>query len=477
MGGSTPPGRITNQIEGLAIGQRILLLLVFASTIIGSGCSQFDQPDDIILSTPVATAPPLQEVLAKTQGVVVDPTGGLVPVVDRECETLVNAVSQQQLIGYVQRLEGFRTRNSFSETESIDFGIGAARRWIFDEFERVGGERLQVEFQDYPFNFQGESTTQRNVIATLPGRGDHPGVIVLMANYDTRAEELLDGTSFSPGADDNASGVANLLEAARLLSSGTWNQTIIFAALTAEEQGTYGSRYFVQDAVLDGMWIDAAINNDMIGGRLGIPQSVRLFADGPDTSNNRQLARYIDYLGGLYLPTFPIQTVNALDREGRWGDHREFVNAGIPAIRLIESEEDLDIQNSEFDRWDLIDYDYLQKVVQLNMATLCNMLAGPPPPAPPSVVPADEPGSFALTWQVSPSAAGYAISFRPIGEKRYPPFRFVRASEAGNVILTGFEPDVPYGVSLAALDENGRLGYFSPEIIVEAGPTAEIPSE
>ena len=420
------------------------------------------------MPTPVSTAPPLDLLLAPSSDTVTDPAAGPIPAADPECETLVKSVSQQQLTSYVQTLESFGTRNTFSDTEREDFGIGAARRWIFDEFERVGNGRLQVEFQDYSFNFQGLSTNQRNIIATLPGESDHPGVIVLMANYDSRAEDWLDGESLAPGADDNASGVANLLESARLLSSRTWNQTIIFAAFTAEEQGTYGSRYFVQDALLDGMVIDAAINNDMIGGRAGIPQSIRLFAAGPEISGNVQLARYIDYVGGLYLPTFAVRTIYALDREDRWGDHVEFVNGGVPAVRLIESEEDLDIQNSTDDTWSLIDYDYFARVVQLNVAVLCNMIGAPPPPGPPVVGHATAPGSYLLNWATSPEAAGYAVSFRPLGSEAYPPFRFVAAKQAGSVILTGFDPDTTYAVGLAAIDRNGRLGYFSTEVVIDA---------
>jgi hypothetical protein len=451
-----------------------LWLLIGVSLI--NGCSLIEGPQTPVIPTPEPTAQSLESTLmAAADDIVVDPARGAIPAVEPECETLVNAVSQQQLMAYVQQLESFGTRNTFSDTERDDFGVGAARRWIFSEFERVGNGRLQVEFQDYSFNFQGVDTAQRNVIATLPGQSDHAGVIVLMANYDTRAADWMDGFSRAPGADDNGSGVANLLEIARLLSSRTWNQTIIFAALTAEEQGTYGSRYFVQDSVLDGMIIDAAINNDMIGGRAGIPQYVRLFAEGPDTSGNLQLARYIDFIGGLYLPTFRVETINALDREERWGDHREFVAAGVPAIRLIESEEDLDIQNSTRDTWSLIDYEYFSKIVKLNLATLCNMIGAPPPPPQPIVVEMADPGSFMLNWTASPEAEGYAVLFRPLGSENYPPFRFVKANQTSNIVLTGLDPDVTYAISIAAISGNGRLGYFSPEFIIGSDETAAYP--
>ena len=125
-----------------------------------------------------------------------------------------------------------------------------------------------------------------------------------------------------------------------------------------------------------------------------------------------------------------------------------------------------DLKLPEGKGWDLIDYDYLEQVVQLNLAVFCNMVGGPPPPQPPIIAPMAQAGSYVLNWLFAPQAAGYAISFRPVGSETYPPFRFVGASQAGDVVLTGFDPDITYGVSLAALGENGRLGNFSPEVII-----------
>lgn len=445
-----------------------ILVWPLSLLLLGTGCSLLQPPPAPSIPTPVSTSIPLGLQFTGNDNPVIDPVNDLVPAVDPDIALLVEEVSKQNLTGYVQTLESFGTRNTFSDTEREDFGIGAARRWIFNEFLRVGGGRLEVQYQDYSFNFQGLATTQRNIIATLPGTGNHPGVLVLMANYDTRgAGGWLDGESLSPGADDNGSGVAALLEIARLMSSRTWNQTIIFAAFTAEEQGTFGSRHFVQNAFLNDIVIDAAINNDMIGGRAGISQSVRLFSVGPDTSNARQLARYIDLVGGLYVPTLPIEMVDGLDREGRWGDHRDFVNAGIAAVRLIESEEDLSVQNSRLDTWSLLDYDYFRKNVQLNLVTLANMACAPPPPAA-LVVPMADPGSFLVTWTPDPGADGYAISVRPLGMERFPPFRFVSAAQAGNVVLGGFDSQTSYAISMATLNGRGCLGIFSsPEIIVE----------
>ncbi len=468
----------------MKLAQTLFWLLVFS--FLGAGCSSSQTPSGPPTPTvetsflplemqlkptpttlaPAATALPLELQAIINSEPVIDPVSDLVPAVDPAIVSLLASVSEQSLMGYVQTLEGFGTRNTFSETERDDFGIGAARRWIFAEFQRVGGERLDVQYQDYPLTFEGLTTTQRNIIATLPGTGKYPGILVLMANYDTRANDWLDGKSLSPGADDNGSGVAALLEIARLMSAHTWDQTIIFAALTAEEQGTFGSRHFVQEASANNMQIDAAINNDMIGGRAGIPQSVRLYSVGPDTSNARQLARYIDYVGGLYLPTFPVQMIDGLDREDRWGDQRDFVNAGYPAVRLIESEEDLSIQNSTRDTWSLIDYAYFKQIVQLNLATLANMACAPSPAA--IAEPLSDPGTFLVAWVPDPAVAGYAISVRPLGMERFTPFNFVSAEQAGNVVLSGFESESGYAISIAALNERGCLGAFSsPEIIIK----------
>ena len=461
-----------------------LLVLLLVCLFIGAGCSS--APDGPPTPTPVIEFLPLELQLRPTPTAlgarptelplelqyiaasepVINPVSDLVPSVDPDIVSLLEAVSTQNLMGYVQTLEGFGTRNTFSSTDRDDFGIGAARRWIFDEFQRVGGERLEVQFQDYPMTFEGISTTQRNIVATLPGTGSYPGALILMANYDSRAADWLDGRSPAPGADDNGSGVAALLEIARLLSARTWDQTVIFVALTAEEQGTFGSKHFVEQAALNNLQIDAAINNDMIGGRAGIPQAVRLFSAGPDTSNARQLARYIDYVGGLYLPTLPVQMIDGLDREDRWGDQREFVYAGYPAVRVMESQEDLYIQNSRRDTWSLIDYDYYKQIVQLNLATIANMACAPSPAA--IAAPLSDPGSFQISWVPEEGVAGYAISVRPLGAERFTPFRFVSAEQAGNVVLSGYESQAGYAISIAAINDRGCLGAFSsPEIIVE----------
>lgn len=388
--------------------------------------------------------------------------------VDPDIAALLNNISRQNLFAYVRALESFGTRHTLSPIEPATFGIGAARRWIFDELNRVGSSRLDVRITEFPLTYAGVPTTQQNVIATLPGEGTHPGLIVVMAHYDSRSENPEDGESLAPGANDNASGVAALIETARLLSSRPLQQTIIFAFLAAEEQGTFGSRQLVQELLLDGRIIDAAINNDIVGGRAGIPQSIRVFAPGPEDSDHVRLARYFDVIADMYSPMFSVDIQQAPDREGRFGDHREFLNAGIPAVRLTESVEDPNAQHNERDVADALDYEYLVQVTRLNVAVLANMAGAPPAPAPPTIAPMAEPGNYLLTWPTDERAAGYAVMARSLGSYEVE-MRFVSAADAGNVAIAGLDPSQTYNLSLAALDERGRIGLFSPETLLDTG--------
>jgi hypothetical protein len=391
------------------------------------------------------------------------------PNVDANIQELVNNVSGQNLVTSVTTLEGFGSRHTLSSTTSPTVGIGAARTWIYNEFDRVGNGRLQVSFDEFPVLFGGLTTNQQNVVAVLPGESTHAGVVVLMAHYDSRSIDMADGFSLAPGANDNATGVSVLIETARLLSTQTWNQTVMFVAFAAEEQGTQGSHHFVQEQLSKGMVFDAALNNDMVGGRPGIPQNVRLFSAGPDTSLNRQLARYIDVIAQLYLPNFDVVLQDAIDREGRYGDHREFTNAGIASARLIESQEDPSVQHSSLDTFDRIDYSYLFQVTQLNVAAVANMIGAPAAPATPVVTPLDNTGRYEVAWQPdadSPAAAGYAISFRPVGSAEFAPLHTACANQVNTAVFSGLDPETTYAVSVAALDGGGNIGLFSPETIV-----------
>ncbi len=428
-------------------------------------CALLQGPQKVVIPTPPPTLPGAVPVGNIPENAVIDPVSDVVLRVDPDISNLMNSVSQQQLLGYVQTLESFGTRHTFSAVDREGEGIGAARRWIFNEFIRVGNGRLLVEIDEFPLNYNGISYPQQNIVATLPGDSAYPGAIVISAHYDSRANDPFDGFSYAPGANDNGSGVALLLEMARIMSGRTWNQTIIFVATSGEEQGRYGSIHFVTERMLGGLQVDAALNNDIIGGHPGIAQNARVFAPGPLDSKPRQLARYIEFINGSYAPQFTVTWVDAEDRPDRWGDQMSFLQAGLPAVRIIESEENRDHQHNGLDTSEKLDYNYLRQVVQMNVAVAANIAGAPARPAAPTVMPTGEPGNFSITWAPDTTAAGYAISFRPVNVDAYPPFRFVNGRQAGNVVLTGLDPSTTYAVSIAALDGNGRISLFSPEVI------------
>ena len=403
--------------------------------------------------------------IAQAGPLITDPEGNVIEAINPDLRNLLDEVSQQNLLGYVQTLQGFDTRNTFSVTDQEGVGVGAARRWIFNEFIRVGNGRLLVEVDEFPVNQGGVVYNQQNIVATLQGNGSHPGVIVLAAHYDSRSIDPFSGSSYAPGANDNGSGVAALLETARVLSSREWNQTILFVAFAGEEQNRLGSTHFVNDRLLTGWRFDGMMSADIVGGRPGIPQAVRLFSPGPVGSPPRQLARYLQFVGNMYLPLFPFDLIDAQDRDGRYSDHVSFLQAGISAVRMTESQEDHARQHNGNDTADFIDYSYLRQVTQLNIAVLGNAAGAPAMPVAPTITPMAEPGAYILTWIPDTSAAGYAISFRPVGSANYTSFRYVNTNEAGNVAITGLDPAVQYAVSMAGLDGNGRIGLFSPEIL------------
>lgn len=450
---------MAQKITRLSSSLRLVFLLFVLPSL---ACALFSPPQGPIIPTP----PNVAGSVATLPNLVTDPVGSIPPAVSPLVNDLINSVSTQNLLAYLQTITNFGTRHTLSDTQAGDFGIGAARRWIYDEFVRVGAGRLQVSYDDFRMPYQGILSEQRNIVATLPGIGTHPGVILFTAHYDSRTIDINNATSLAPGANDNGSGVAVLLEMARLLSPYEWNQTIMFVAFAAEEQSTQGSSHFVTSSLLQGLVMDVAINNDIVGGRVGIPQSLRLFVGSDPFSRTTQLGRYMDYVTTLYLPNFPLEIQPVLDREGRYSDHREFVRAGIAAVRFTESVEDQTVQHTGNDTPDLLDYNYLRQVVQTNLLLAANMAGAPPPPIAPFVTPMANPGAFIITWAADPTAAGYAISFRPIDSPDYPPFRLVNGNQAGNVALTGFDPNVTYAVAIAGISASGQLGIFSPEIII-----------
>jgi len=276
---------------------------------------------------------------------------------------LAERVSPDTLKKNILRLAAFENRNTASDTQSANKGIGAARRWIYGEFARYGalnGKRLIPAYLQFDLNVCNLMNSHRNVLAVLPGTDTTDKSIVLVeGHFDSRCEGNCDTGCLAAGVEDNASGTALVMELARVMSGMSFRRTLVFMATTGEEQGLYGAQAFVTYAQQKGIKIRSVLNNDVTGGVIcgktasapGCPgentidsNRVRLFSAGNINSPSKQLARFtkLEYKEMLqpHMKVFSdIQIMSPEDRTGRGGDHIPFRQSGFPAIRLTSAHE------------------------------------------------------------------------------------------------------------------------------------------
>jgi Zn-dependent M28 family amino/carboxypeptidase len=331
-----------------------------------------------------------------------------------------------------------------------------------------------------------------NVIAILKGRTEPDRHVMLMGDIDSRVSNVMNATDSSPGANDNASGVAAVLEAARLLSKYTPNASIVFAALSGEEQGLFGGAVLVDAAKKEGWRIDAVINNDMVGNIEGIDGVIentkaRVFAPGlsPDTpaselrriltnggeldTPSRQLARYVDFVADRYFPNLDVEIIYRLDRYGRGGHHTPFFNGGSAAVRLMESHENYNRQHQDIrtengiaygDVLEGVNFDYAAKMTALDAATLISLAWAPAAPDSVTIRGSVRP-SPTLRWAApkSPDVLGYRIYWRKPSEVNWTQSRFV-----GNVTQYTLEnviiDNYLFGVAAVGKDGNESTVVF-----------------
>jgi hypothetical protein len=387
-----------------------------------------------------------------------------------EIRRLLDEISTDSLRSFVASLAGFETRHSVSDTVSSAKGIGAARRWLRQKlhlFGQASGGRLQVYYDDFTPTICGVTRVQRNVVARLPGTASPERQILVSGHYDSRTIAGCDGQGFAPGANDDASGTAGVLELARVLSKYQFNATILFVAFAGEEQGLFGSRHYAAAARQRGDNIIAMATNDIIGnirGGSGTLDSagVRCFSDDPMSSPHRQLARYIKLQGEAYLSSFAVRLILARDRVGRGSDHFSFYEQGYTAVRLIEPEDNLDQQHSPNDLIQFMSFSYHRKVVQVNAAFLASLAWAPATPNGITIEKLGD-GRYRLKW--SPSSAGvkYLVALR-----RHDSVTYDALFDAGGkteVTLSGVAP--PAYVSVAAVDAQQNESLFSTETLVE----------
>jgi Zn-dependent M28 family amino/carboxypeptidase len=269
-------------------------------------------------------------------------------------------VNASRLMAHVAALSDLPTRHVTSST------VGDAARYIHDQFEAASG-RLVVSEQEFAAEFNGFTTDQVNVIATLPGGGRSEEIIVVGAHYDSRTLDLRDFISRAPGANDNASGVAVVLELAHILANERPDLTIQLVAFSAEEIGRQGSIQFVRAAESRGDVFRGMIALDIVGHPDGDEDewSVRVFSAGPDDSESRRIAKALHDQADVF-DALTVLVQDAVDRPNRYSDHVSFSEEGFPAIRLMQLEED-DHNHSVDDTIDSVNPEYLKKVAELTL--------------------------------------------------------------------------------------------------------------
>jgi hypothetical protein len=376
-------------------------------------------------------------------------------------------VSAERIEQDVRKLVDFGTRHTLSETRSDTRGIGAARRWIEDELNRISADCGGcVEVITVSEVISGEPripdpTEVVSVVAIQRGTLDPDRIVMMAGDIDSRVSDPLDGTSDSPGANDNASGLAGVLEAARVLSRHRFAGSIAYAALSGEEQGLFGGRIVADYALKNGWRIKAVLNNDMIGNIEGIDgvidnstarvfsegtryveteeeARVRRFSGGEVDSASRNLARYVDRMADEFIPNLDVMMIYRLDRYGRGGHHRPFNEVGIPGVRIMETHEHYNRQHQDLrvedgveygDVVEGVDFDYARKLTALNVVTLAGMASAPPIPAGVSMAGAVQP-STTLTWKIAEgkaaeNLAGYRIYWRLTTDAQWTRSRYV----------------------------------------------------
>lgn len=391
---------------------------------------------------------------------------------NQNIQAALREISADSLQAYVRTLAGFRTRHAVSDTASPDSGIGAARNWIlrkFQSFSAAAGGRLQAGFDPFYATICNQDRLHKNIIAVLPGTLTPELRIMVSGHYDSRTLDRCDGSSFAPGANDDGSGTAAVLELARVLSQFEFASTLIFAAFTGEEQGLFGSRHYAAAARQRGDKIIAMATNDVVGNIVGgsgkIDSShVRCFSDDPMTSPHRQLARYIKLQGEAYVPGFEVRLILARDRPGRGGDHFAFVEQDYTAARLTEPEDNLTRQHNPDDLPEFMSFSYLQKVTQVNAAYLASLAGAPPTPI---AVRVEDLGDnrYRVSWVVAnrEQVAKFLVATRPMAAATYDSLYDGGVNDS--VVLSNLRK--PAFISVSAVSAAGDESRFSQEVLIQ----------
>ena len=394
--------------------------------------------------------------LAAPAGVADLPAAAPPSAPDPDIQALVGDISAERIQRSIYVLASFRTRHTLSDPLPSGDGIGGAASWIHAEFDRISKEslgRLSVAQDTFEQAPSPPRIPQRveitNFVATLPGTDPDPNarVLVVSGHYDSMPTSVLDSTSAAPGADDDASGTAAVLELARVMSRYRFRATIIFMAVAGEEQGLHGADHWAGLAREKNLNIEAMLDNDIIGSSRAEDgtvdrSTVRLFAQGvPPTpamddatlamlraggetdTAPRELARAVREIAAAYVPSMRVRVVYRVDRYLRGGDHIPFLARGYPAVRFTEPAEDFRRQHQDVrevkgvqygDTTDHVDFAYTADVARVNAAALAVLARAPAPPSAVQVEAARLENDTTLRWAANTEAdlAGYRIVWR-----------------------------------------------------------------
>ncbi|GAB4575487.1 MAG: M20/M25/M40 family metallo-hydrolase [Anaerolineae bacterium] len=392
---------------------------------------------------------------------------------DPGLDALLRQIDPGRLMKHVEAMYSVETRYINSTQTSPNRGIGAARKYIHDAFVSYAAlAEGRMTVWDHPFTvtWEDQQTLQYNVVATLQGTEAGSGVIVVGAHYDSIANDV-DPVLFAPGADDNGTGIAAMLEMARIFAEVPQRATIMFVAFSAEEIGRIGSLRFI-DEYLEPFNIDvrSVVTLDTIGNINGPNNTVnntqiRVFSDDGYNSPSRQLSRVMNLIAMTYVPDLQVVVQAAGDREGRWGDHLSFTSRGYPAIRIIEAVQDPARQNNSRDTIEIVNPDYLTRSTRVALATVAVLANGLQPPSNISLRTSNDPNNNTLVWSPVDGAAGYVLALRQPGALTYN--QVLNVTATNSLTWGGFTPDRFETVAIATIDDAGRWGPFSPEYPLE----------
>jgi len=403
---------------------------------------------------------------------------------------IIDAISEDRLRNDVHTLANFGTRNTFSDTISNTRGIGAARRWIKSEFESISKTCKGCINVFYQKDFVTKKGNRRvphdawvvNVVAIQKGTKYPNRYIIMSGDIDSRASDTMDFTTDAPGANDNASGMAGTIEAARVLSQYQFENSIIYVGLSGEEQGLFGGAGLAKYAKNNNWEIIGILNNDMIGNIKGVDgvidnRSFRIFSEPvPPTETekerklrrfyggevdgiSRQLARYIYTNTKKYMPEMNPMMIYRLDRFGRGGHHRPFNDLGYAGIRIMEAHENYTQQHQDIreengikygDVVEHVNFGYAKKLTAVNAINLASLAEAPPAPANVAIGGIVE-ASAKFKWDKINGAKGYKIYWRDTTSPTWDNSRYV--GDVSEFLLKGIVID-NFFFGVASVGEN-----------------------